>query len=403
MHLRATGTPCDISGDIVARITTEPLAALDARADHVACVTSRNHSAFGNDYAGYAALFAPIELPNIQLPQLPRVLGCPNLAYVNDGDVLLMSPSGTVKVLYRKGAAYNAILVTERCNSLCVMCSQPPKMVDDSQRVQHILRLIDLIDPDSKEIGITGGEPTLLGDAFFTIIRKLKSTLPNTSVHVLSNGRLFKNHAFARNLGEIQHPDVMLGIPVYSDIDDEHDHVVQARGAFDETMLGLYNLAACEVPVEIRVVVHRLTYRRLPQLAEFICRNLPFAAHVALMGMEMYGYANLNFRNLWIDPVEYQQQLEEATVTLALHGMNVSIYNHQLCTIPKRIWPFTRKSISDWKNIYLDECGDCEVRQFCGGFFQSAAKRHSAHITPLRHLDDASLALLSRHVDCRSG
>jgi len=35
----------------------------------------------------------------------------------------------------------------------------------------------------------------------------------------------------------------MLGIPLYSDIDDEHDFVVQASGAFEETLHGLYNLA----------------------------------------------------------------------------------------------------------------------------------------------------------------
>jgi hypothetical protein len=34
----------------------------------------------------------------------------------------------------------------------------------------------------------------------------------------------------------------------------------------------------------VRVVIHALTYRRLPQLAEFIYRNFAFAAHVALMG-----------------------------------------------------------------------------------------------------------------------
>ena len=102
-----------------------------------------------------------------------------------------------------------------------------------------------------------------------------------------------------------------MGIPLYSDIDVKHDYVVQAKGAFDETILGLYNLARCEVPIEIRVVVHKQTYRRLPQLAEFIYRNLPFASHVALMGMEMFGYVHLNLDTLWIDPFDYQRELKK--------------------------------------------------------------------------------------------
>jgi hypothetical protein len=89
---------------------------------------------------------------------------------------------------------------------------------------------------------------------------------------------------------------------------------------------------------------------------------------------------------LWIDPADYAPTLEAATHTLARAGMNVSIYNHQLCTLPRSLWPFAVKSISDWKNVYLKECERCGVRDFCGGFFQSATKRHSANIRALPEL-----------------
>jgi len=174
----------------------------------------------------------------------------------------------------------------------------------------------------------------------------------------------------------------MMGIPLYSDVDSEHDYVVQAKSGFEETMLGLYNLDRYGVAIEIRVVIHRLTYRRLPQLAEFIARNLPFAAHVTLMGMETFGFANRNLNQLWIDPHEYQTELLEATETLFLSGMNVSLYNHQLCVLDRRLWSFARKSISDWKNIYLPECQDCAAREACGGLFEAAARRHSEYIKP---------------------
>jgi His-Xaa-Ser system radical SAM maturase HxsC len=398
MHLHEIGKPFGLQTPIIGKLTSVPLQALEKRRDYIVLLNDTNHAAFSKDFAGYAGLFSPRDTQEEGLSSVPRVIGCPNLDYVNDGDVVLLSPGGMVKVLHRRSSPYNAILVTERCNSLCLMCSQPPKTADDSYLVQQTLRLIDLIDHDCKEIGITGGEPTLLGEDFLAIIRKLKSSLPNTAVHVLSNGRRFKNRSFAERLGEIKHPDLMLGIPIYSDIDNIHDHVVQAKGAFDETIFGLYNLAANEVPVEIRVVLHKLTYQRLPQLADFIYRNLPFAAHVALMGMEMFGYVHLNLDTLWFDPVDYQAELEEATLSLALRGMNVSIYNHQLCTIPRTVWPFTRKSISDWKNVYLEPCQDCGVRELCGGFFQSATKKHSAHIRPLGKIDESTFASLSHRM-----
>jgi His-Xaa-Ser system radical SAM maturase HxsC len=173
-------------------------------------------------------------------------------------------------------------------------------------------------------------------------------------------------------------------------LDVEHDHVVQARGAFDETMIGLQNLGRHGVPVEVRVVIHKFTHKRLPELAEFVYRNVTFASQVALMGLELMGFAVPNLDMLWIDPWDYQQELETATRFLAAHGMNVSIYNHQLCTVPPSIWSFCRQSISDWKNEYLPACDGCSERSHCGGFFSSVVQRRtSRHIHPLSGLHNA--------------
>src|SRR5262249_31796220 len=155
------------------------------------------------------------------------------------------------------------------------------------------------------------------------------------------------------------------------DIDHIHDYVVQARRAYEETIRGIYALAEAGVRIELRVVLHKQTTPRLPQLADFITRNLPFVEQVALMGLEMTGLTPRNLGELWIDPVAYEDQLTDATTRLALSGMTVWIYNHQLCTIPKALWPFARKSISDWKNVYVDKCASCGARDDCGGFFHS--------------------------------
>jgi hypothetical protein len=101
------------------------------------------------------------------------------------------------------------------------------------------------------------------------------------------------------------------------------------------------------------------------------------------MGLEMMGYTKTNLKTLWIDPVDYQNALEEAVSGLALRGMNVSIYNHQLCVLRRPLWRFARKSISDFENIYLDSCQACAVLQDCGGLFKSAEQIHSAHINPI--------------------
>jgi His-Xaa-Ser system radical SAM maturase HxsC len=386
VRLWSSGIPRGIAEPVIGKLSRTPCVPSVPRNDYIAFGSLDGLRAFCNDWQGYAGVLCTDRHDGALTFPIPAVFEARNLDYLNDKDVVLLRPSGTVSVLYRHSSAHNTILTTERCNSYCLMCSQPPKEEDDSWRIKTILRLLELIDPSASEIGISGGEPTLLGEAFLAIIDKAERSLPETALHVLTNGRRFREVAFATQLNAIGHHDLMLGIPLYSDVDSLHDYVVQARGAFDETMLGFYNLAKAGVRLELRVVLHQQTYRRLPRLAEFIARNLPFVEHIALMGLEMFGFTPLNLEALWVDPVEYQAELEEATILLRARGMNVSIYNHQLCTLPRSLWPFARKSISDWKNVYLEPCQNCGVRDYCGGFFQSATKRHSSHIVPQRWL-----------------
>jgi His-Xaa-Ser system radical SAM maturase HxsC len=379
MRLYSPGrTDGALSAPVVAKVTTTPLPADGCRNDSVLLWREEYAPA---DTSGYAAILVPRREPSWQA-QSPLIHSTVEFEYLADGDVISVHPSGFVRALYRKNSPHNFILVTDQCNSFCLMCSQPPKQVDDFGRINEHLRLVDLIDPETRELGITGGEPTLFKDDFLRLIKHCKEKLPDTALHVLTNGRMFYYREFARRLGEVGHPDIMLGVPLYSDVDSEHDYVVQARGAFEETVLGIHHLAMYGVPVEIRVVIHKQTYRRLPKLAQFITRNFPFAAHVALMGMETYGFVHRNFDELWIDPHDYQPELREAAETLWLAGLNVSIYNHQLCVLDESLWPLARKSISDWKNVYLEECDRCAAREACGGLFQSATKKHSAFIKP---------------------
>ena len=63
------------------------------------------------------------------------------------------------------------------------------------------------------------------------------------------------------------------------------------------------------------------------QLAEYIYRNLAFAEHVALMGLENIGYAPRNMDSLWIDPHDYQQQLEAAVELLSTRGKTFTPLN----------------------------------------------------------------------------
>lgn len=302
--------------------------------------------------------------------------------YLGHGDIIRLDGQA-IRVLFRANSRHNSLLVTEQCNHYCLMCSQPPKNIDDSWILDELEALIPLIPGETTEVGFSGGEPTLAGARFINLIRMMKSYLPRTVVHVLSNGRTFADESFARQYAEVDHPDIMIGIPLYSDDPDLHDYIVQAPGAFHETVQGILNLKRLNQKVEIRIVLHKQSISRLPQLCEYIARNLLFVDHVTLMGLEMIGFTRANLEALWIDPADYRDVLSEAVGILAAYRMNVSVYNHQLCLVNDDVLPYYRKSISDWKNEYVPECDGCARKSECGGFFSSGVRNgYSRGITP---------------------
>lgn len=293
--------------------------------------------------------------------------------YLAEGDVVALS-EGHLRSLFRANSEHNSILLTEQCNNYCLMCSQPPKRVDDRWLLDEAFDLIRLVPREARNLGITGGEPTLFGDDFISLVRHIKNWLPTTSLHLLSNGRRFADPAFADAYAAVNHPDAMLGIPIYSEDPALHDYVVQADGAFDETVRGVMNLKRLKQKVEIRVVLHKQTVPTLPKLAEYIARNLLFVDQVALMGLEMMGFTRSNLDVLWIDPIEYRRELSQAVRILSAHRIPVSVYNHPLCLVDPEVYPFYVKSISDWKNEYASECQSCTRKAECGGFFSSGLR-----------------------------
>jgi His-Xaa-Ser system radical SAM maturase HxsC len=310
------------------------------------------------------------------------VLGLgPELAHLAAGDIIHVHGDGRrINVLWKNSARHNALLLTEQCDNYCLMCSQPPKDRDDSWLFDRARRVISLLPDDAQALSFTGGEPTLNADAFIDLLEHCQKVAPRLSLHLLSNGRRFADQQFTRRYADVGLGDIMVGIPVYAPEPGLHDFIVQAAGAFDDTVHGILNLASLGQAIEIRVVIQRHTIPVLAGLAAFITRNLPFVAHVALMGLEMTGLARPNSAQVWADPADYQSELVEAVRILTTAGIPTRIYNHQLCVLERRLWPYAVRSISDWKNDYLDICRSCSVRDACGGVFTTSGNRLSQHL-----------------------
>lgn len=294
-----------------------------------------------------------------------------NLNHIKKNDILSIN-NRNIRSLYRNDSNSNFIFATVRCNSNCLMCSQPPLDYDDTKENIAIWSIaIDLMPNNIKSIGITGGEPTLLGEGLVTIVNKLIKKYEDIRINILSNGRIQAKSENASLLAKITKPqNVVFAIPLYSDIYSKHDHIVQAKDAFYQTCHGIHNLASLGFLIEIRVVLHKLSLERLSSLAKFIHFNFPFAHHITFMGLEIIGYTKANKQELIINNQEKLiQNLKESLLFLNKWNYNVSIYNTPFCHLPKTLWEFARQSISDWKNSFHAECDNCDLKTTCAGFF----------------------------------
>jgi len=299
-----------------------------------------------------------------------------------DGDIVKINSDGMIQVLWENKSHQNVFFMTDYCNSACIMCPQKSVSLSRSYHElnQKILSLLSSSD-EVKHICFTGGEPTLCLDNLVELLHGCKTKFPSTPVSLLTNGKLLSDFSIAKKIVEAN-SNIMFCIPLYAPTDIEHDLIVGSEGSFQQTIKGLYNLARLKAPVEIRVVMIKQNYDRLVDLAEFIFRNMPFVAHIALMGMECSGVASKNLNDVWVDPIEYQAQLRQCVIELHRRAMNVSIFNLPYCLLPKEMWRFSRDSISEWKKTFQDSCTSCIKIDHCAGNFATST-RQSRYLKPI--------------------
>lgn len=297
-------------------------------------------------------------------------------------DLITMDQEADAHVIWRSGAKDNVIVTTNVCNQSCRFCPQPREGKVSSRYSINSAILENLKCEDISLVTITGGEPTLLGSDLVTIISKLLRINPKAEIAILSNGMLFDNEAYAKQIVDSGKKQLRICIPLHSDVPTYHDYATGVDGSFDRTSLGLLNLQRFSADIEIRVVLNRLNYKRLSNIASNIGKNFPFVSHVAFMGLEVYSEAAEHASEVWIDPPEYMEQLSLAIKILQCRRIPASIYNLPYCLVPESLWSFLIDSISSWKKTFLPGCDNCTKRLTCPGLF-ATSKFQSSSIKPI--------------------
>lgn len=297
------------------------------------------------------------------------------------GDVVLVEPqAGRAERLIRATSDHNSLLVTERCDQLCQMCSQPPKKthVDRFEAFRQACRLA----PEGAVIGITGGEPTLYKQQLFDLLERTLQERPDLAFHVLTNGQHFEERDVER-LRVSKYRAVQWGIPLYGAAPELHDEIVGKQGAFQRLKHSFRQLMMAGANVELRTVILSSNYHQLPDLARYVSTRLGFIDAWSIMQLENIGFARNRWGTLYVNHrVDFEPVASAINISL-LNGVSPRLFNFPRCTIPAEYRDFAAASISDWKRRYARACDSCSQKDLCSGFFEWHPERDIEEVTPL--------------------
>ncbi|MCY7297064.1 His-Xaa-Ser system radical SAM maturase HxsC [Alteromonas sp. a30] len=323
------------------------------------------------------------ELSNLPIPKLiidrnsktdesSTVAWCPLIdKWAEHGDIAFADGRGKIRIVLSKKANANTLLVTEQCDNLCHFCSQPPRKIDD--KILFAFAAQSIVSFNSHHvIGISGGEPLLDQSSIFNFFKILDEFKNKTPLHILSNGRAFKDKAFTKRFIEsAKLRDVEIGIPLYSTSSRIHDYLVNKEGAWNDTVKGLINAGNMGLPIEIRVIPTKQNYCEISAIVEMALTCLNSITRISIMNLEQTGWAKKNWNNLYVKPDKYLDELENACQLGNRFGTEISLFNYPLCHLNSSLYKYSKKSISDWKNTFPSNCNYCVEKEQCGGFFTS--------------------------------
>ena len=285
-----------------------------------------------------------------------------------DGDVVMLPAGGTTAHrLIRANSKHNSLLVTEQCDQLCVMCSQPPKAKHNDMFSAFVLAC--MLAPRHSVIGITGGEPLLYKHQIFALVMQVHQERPDISFHILTNGQHFCSHD-VDVLSSSAFDNVLWAIPVYSHEACLHNKIVGKPGAFENLLITFDILSRTAAQIELRTVLMQSNQQQMPELANFLTQHIPFASQWSIMQMERIGYGRMNWSQEFYDSSEDFGSVGRALSIGNGRGLDTRLFNFPLCTIPFKYQRYAVSSISDWKRKFENFCDGCNLQSSCGGFFE---------------------------------
>ena len=213
---------------------------------------------------------------------------------------------------------------------------------------------------------VSGGEPTIRPD-FFESLAYISKSFPHARINILSNGRRFFYADFAEKC--LSFSNVNFIIPIHGWDSKSHDAITRTKESFAQTTAGLKNLFALRNPgqeIEIRIIIHKLNYKKLNKIFDLIFKEFPLVDRVVAIFLEYEGHAIKNFKSVELSYKEFFPEFKKLKKYLIKFN-EIRFYHFPLCVLPREFWPYMWRTLDADEVIFLPQCGKCAVNNFCLG------------------------------------
>jgi len=257
--------------------------------------------------------------------------------------------------------------LTFKCNNNCLSCIYNMEMVDKlnvgESKEEVTKRVIDKVRPYDT-LGLTGGEPTIMSK-FFRILKYAKEKDPKMNVFIVSNGRMFYYRKFAEKVASIGLKNLKIGIAIYGHDKSTHEAITRIPGSFHQTEKGIKNLLELMIPVELRIIISRLNYKKLEDIARYIARDFRGVNRVVFINMKYTGNAYIHRKAL-------APYAEKAADILMQNRIEVKLFHFPLCVIKREYWNLAKGVTKQESELmFVETCKKCTKKDECPRIWKS--------------------------------
>jgi len=267
------------------------------------------------------------------------------------------------------------IPIWNKCNNKCVMCTNRKSMRESNDfKYDTVIKYLDeqvrkIKGKFPQDISLTGGETTIC-PYFFQVANYIQKKFPQCTMNILTNGRLFIYNSFRKRCLSLRKTGFI--IPLHAHHAELHDRITQTERSFDQTWEGLKKLVLeknFDQKVEIRIIITRLNFEKIPEILKLIKKNLKRVDRVVLVFQEFEGMADLNKNSIGVTYEEVKPILRK--IKGYFKTLDLRLYHFPLCFLEPVFWPYVWRTLPEGEITFLPICQNCTIKKYCLGIHKS--------------------------------